>query len=139
MGGLKQRSLWESCGWVRGESSRGGGDKEALGGKQYHKLEMTAVKLGSQILDFPFPVHFSEDLLLLWASVYKVRKKVLSYVLKSRLWNLVALTSYVIKVQLVNHLVRYVAGIQPVVCKVPVVTRVVAMVEMTHRHLRPLW
>lgn len=69
MGGLKQRRLWESCGWVGGESSRDSGGKGALGGKQCHNLEMTAMNLGYQILDFPFPVHFGEDLFLLWASV----------------------------------------------------------------------
>lgn len=35
----------------------------------HYTLEMTAIKLGSKILELPFPVHFSEDLSLLWASV----------------------------------------------------------------------
>lgn len=47
----------ESCGWVRGESGRGSGVKGVLGRKRHHRLEMATIKLGSQILDLPFPVH----------------------------------------------------------------------------------
>lgn len=63
-GDLKQGLKYGSP--VVGSEAR---DKGAWEGKQLHELEMTALKLGSQILDFPFPVHFSEDLILLWASV----------------------------------------------------------------------
>lgn len=58
--------------------------QEFWGGKQHHRLEITSIKLGPKILDIPFPHYFSEELLLLWASVYKVRKKMLLNVVKSK-------------------------------------------------------
>lgn len=73
MGALKQGSQWEAAlGWVGGESSRGSGGQgfgEESNTTLHYTLEMTAIKLGSKILELPFPVHFSEDLSLLRASV----------------------------------------------------------------------
>lgn len=56
MGGLTQRSIWESCDWVK--DGREGGRQwrqEFWGGKQHHRLEITSVKLDPKILDLPFP------------------------------------------------------------------------------------